>query len=142
MSTSLTKSHPLARAGLFGVVFGSATGCFRPEFGHIEVEQRSSSPVPVDVSNDQVTIPLGIALRLKVKPVSDSRQGYTSNDELAFKTDNASVMESFQIDETSQVVITGVRVGETCLRVIVNHDQVDCLAVNVVAQDATATGDR
>lgn len=115
-----------------GVVLTQA--CVQPEFGHLEVEQRSSAPVAIDVDDDLVEIPLGIAARIKVKPVSKGNNGYSSHDELAFATDDSSVMDAFQIDETSQVVITGVRVGSTCLRVLVNDVQVDCLDVKVVNQ--------
>lgn len=120
----------------WGVAFvlGLTSACAQPEFGYLEVEQRSSSPLPVDVDDNGVTLPLGVALRLKVKPVSDNRQPYTANDDLEFKSDNSSVMGAYQLEKTSQVVITGARVGKTCLRVLVNKHEVDCLAVRVVEQ--------
>lgn len=135
-----------ARRGRLGLgtilAAGLVAGCAQPEFGHLEVDQVSNSPAPVDVTSDLVTIPVGIALNIKVKPVSSSRQGYTANDDLSFETENTSVMEAFQIEESSKVVITGVRVGETCLRVIVNHREVDCLRVEVVDQEVAAEGDQ
>lgn len=134
------------RAGKLGLAamtaVGLVIGCTQPEFGHLEVDQVSNSPAPVDVTSGLVTIPIGIALNIKVKPVSSSRQGYTANDDLSFETENSSVMEAFQIEESSKVVITGVRVGETCLRVLVNHREVDCLRVEVVDQEVAAAGDQ
>lgn len=116
-----------------GVVLFQA--CAQPEFSHLEVEQRSSSPLPVDVSNRRVTIPVGVAVRLKVKPVSKGERRYSSTDDLEFATDNSSVMDAFQVEETSQVVVTGGRAGTTCLRVIVNDQQVECLRVEVIEQE-------
>lgn len=110
--------------------------CAEPEFDHLEVEQRSSSPAPVDATDDLVEVPMGIALRIKVKPVARGSNRYSANDELRFDTDDSSVMEAFQVEDTSQVVIAGVRVGSTCLRVLVNDRQVDCLDVKVVNQGA------
>jgi hypothetical protein len=113
---------------------GVSPGCVQAEFGELEVEMQSSPPLTVDVRNSGVTLPVGIAVRLKVKPVSKSTQRYTSNDELEFESNNPSVMESFQFEDTSQVVLTGGRIGETCLRVLVNQRQVECLPVSVVEQ--------
>ncbi len=131
-----------ARAVVTGAGLLLEQACAEPEFGHLEVEQRSSAPLTVEVDDDLVTIPIGIAARLKVKPVSKGSDRYSSHDELRFETDNGSVMEAFQIDDTSQVVITGVRLGGTCLRVIVNDNQVDCLRVEVVNQAGVERGDQ
>lgn len=113
---------------------GMSSGCVQAEFGELEVEMQSSPPVTVDVRKSGVTLPVGIAVRLKVKPVSRSTQRYTSHDELEFESNNPSVMEAFQFEDTSQVVLTGGLVGETCLRVLVNQRQVECLKVSVVEQ--------
>jgi len=109
--------------------------CAQPEFGHLEVEQRSSAPLSVVASKTSVTLPVGVAVRLKIKPVSKNERRYSATDDLEFETDNGSVMEAFQVGETSQVVVTGVRVGKTCLRVIVNDEEVECLDVEVIEQD-------
>lgn len=118
------------------------SGCLQAEFGELTVEQRSSPPLAVDVDDEQVELPVGIAVALKVKPVSSNRQKYTANDELELSSDNPSVMDAFQIDETSEVIVTGVRAGNTCLRVIVNHGQVACLDVRVVEQPVELGRDR
>lgn len=133
---SLRKSSPAGAVQVLALGAGLllAQACVQPEFGHLEVEQRSSAPLDVEVDDDLVEIPIGIAARIKVKPVSKGNNRYSSHDDLEFETDDSSVMEAFQIDETSQVVITGVRVGTTCLRVLVNDVQVECLDVKVVNQ--------
>ena len=118
------------------------SGCVQPEFGELRVEQRSFPPLAVEVDDEQVVLPVGIALALKVKPVSGNRQKYTSNDELEFSSDNPSVMDAFQIDQTSEVIITGVRTGNSCLRVIVNHGEVACLDVRVIEQPVELGRDR
>jgi hypothetical protein len=117
-------------------------GCLQADFGELRVEQRSNAPLPIEVDERQVIIPIGIAVTLKVKPVSANRQKYTSNDDLEFASDNPSVMQAFQIEETSEVVVTGVRLGSTCLRVIVNDEDVACLDVRVREQPVEPERDR
>lgn len=135
---TLGRAHRGGAVRFAGVGLGLllTQACAQPEFDHLEVEQRSSSPAPVDAQDDQVTIPIGIAMRIKVKPVARGSNQYSANDDLEFETDDSSVMDAFQIEDTSQVVVTGVRVGGTCLRVIVNDLRVACLDVEVVDQDA------
>lgn len=118
------------------------SGCLQAEFGELRVEQRSFAPLNVEADDNQIVVPVGIAVRLKVKPVSGNRQKYTSNDELEFASDNPSVMDAFQIEETSEVVISGVRPGNSCLRVIVNDEQVTCLDVRVKEQIVELERDR
>ncbi len=144
MKTPLTTQlfRTLTGVGSGVILSGSLHGCIDASFGNLEVEQQSWPPIGVEVSNSEVTIPLGIAVTLKVKPVSDSSQRYTSNDELRFETMNRSIAGVFQLDETSQVVLTGARVGNTCMRVLVNQEQVDCLRLKVVDQEVPPSGDR
>lgn len=118
------------------------SGCLQAEFGDVRVEQRSFAPLNVDADDNGVVLPVGIAVKLKVKPISGNRQKYTSNDALEFASDNPSVMDAFQIDETSEVVISGVRAGTTCLRVIVNDEEVTCLDVRVREQPIPQKRDR
>lgn len=134
MSSITVMCREMRHLVLGAFLVAVSSGCAQAEFGELEVEMQSSPPVTVDVRSSGITLPVGIAVRLKVKPVSKSTQRYTSNDELEFQSNNPSVMEAFQFEETSQVVLTGARVGETCLRVLVNQREVECLSVNVVKQ--------
>jgi hypothetical protein len=120
----------------------SAVGCLQAEFGDLRVEQRSFAPLNIEVDDQQVIVPVGLAVKLKVKPISGNRQEYTSNDDLEFASDNPSVMDAFQIDDSSEVVVAGVREGRTCLRVVVNRDEVTCLAVRVTQQVVEPERDR
>jgi hypothetical protein len=129
------KRNGAVRLAAVGVGLVLTQACAQPEFDHLEVEQRSSVPAPVDARDDLIEVPIGIAMRVKVKPVAKGSNRYSANDDLEFETDNASVMDAFQVEDTSQVVVTGVRVGRSCLRVIVNDVQVACLDVEVVDQD-------
>lgn len=125
-----------------GVMAMALPACHEAEFGELRVEQRSNSPLPIDVDDDLVELPVGIAVTLKVKPVSGNEQRYTSNDDLEFESRNPTVMGAFQIGETSEVVVTGVRPGRTCLRVIVNDEEVTCLDVRVTEQMIEPPRDR
>lgn len=140
LTTQLLRS--LAGLGLGVVLAGTLQGCTSAKFGELEIEQQSWPPLPIEVSASGLTIPVGIAVKFKVKPVSDSTQQYTSNDELRFESANRSIAGVFQIEETSQVVITGARVGSACMRVLVNDAQVDCLQLTIVDQDPPPSGDR
>ncbi len=141
----LLVSHCLRRAaglGLGVALSASVSGCTSAEFGELEVEQQSWPPLAIELSADGLTIPVGIAAKFKVKPISGSDQQYTSNDELRFESANRAVAGVFQLGNTSQVVIAGARVGTACLRVLVNDAQVDCLPLNIVEQQAPPSGDR
>lgn len=132
----------LGGLGLGIALLSSLQGCMSAKFGELEIEQQSWPPLAIEFSSSEVTIPVGIAVKLRVRPVSDSAQQYTANDELRFESANRSVVGVFQIQETSQVVITGARVGSACMRVLVNGAQVDCLQLSVVEQEAPPSGDR
>lgn len=117
-----------------GMSLGFLSACSDPAFGELEVEHLSSPPVDVEVKSSGVKIPVGIATVLKILPVSKTSQDYTALDALRITGQNDSVLMVRQVHKSSEVVIAGVRLGDTCIRVIVNDEQVSCLPVSVVEQ--------
>lgn len=118
-----------------GASLGLVSACSGAAFGELEVQELSSPPVPVEVKSSGVKIPIGIATVLKILPVSRTSQEYTALDELRISSNNGSVLAVSQVGKSNEVMIAGVRPGDTCIRVVVNYEQVTCLPVSVVEQE-------
>jgi hypothetical protein len=115
------------------------SSCTSADYGGLEVTQQSNPPlelngVDVEVSSREIRLPVGIAVLVKVLPVSGNDQPYTANDELELSSQNPSVFGAFETDRSTRVVLTGASVGRSCLRVVINGEQQDCLSVVVVEQ--------
>jgi hypothetical protein len=132
--TTMRTTTPWVRL-VAGVCFGLLSACSDAEFGELEVELLSSPPLPVDAKSSRVKIPIGIAAELRILPVSKTSQDYSALDKLRLTTSNEAVLAVRQVYQSNEVVIAGVRPGDTCIRVIVNDEQVTCLPVSVIDQE-------
>jgi hypothetical protein len=118
-----------------------ATGCVEADFGRLEITQESHPPLTlggdsVEISEREIVLPVGIAVLIKALPVSGNDQPYTAHDTLELTSSNPSVVGVFEADRTTRVVLTGAHVGEACLSVNINDDEVECFPVRVIPQTA------
>jgi hypothetical protein len=95
-------------------------GCTSPEYGGMTFQQSTEPPLPVTVTPERIELPEGIALLVKALPISKNEHDYTARDDMALTSGNESILGVHEADRITKVVLVGVRVGRTCLRVEVN----------------------
>lgn len=106
-------------------------GCTSPEYGGMTFQQHTEPPLPVSVTPERISLPEGIAFLVKALPVSRNGQDYTARDDMALTSANESILGVHEADRITKVVLVGVRVGTTCLRVEVNDHEEECIPVEV-----------
>jgi hypothetical protein len=111
---------------------GAVVGCTSPEYGGMTFDLRTVPPADVSVTPERIELPEGIAFLIKALPYSVNDQDYTARDDMALTSTNESVLGVYEADRITKVVLVGVRVGTTCLRVEINGREEDCIPVEIV----------
>jgi hypothetical protein len=129
----------ISRIGLVSVCWlAGATGCTYADYGGLDISQQSSPPLslgtPVEISRDSISIPVGAAVLVKAVPFSRNDQPYTAHDDLRLSSSNPAVFGLFEMERTTRIVLTGALVGDACLVVEINEEEVDCFQVHVTPQ--------
>jgi hypothetical protein len=111
-----------------------ASAC-EPSFGGVEIQQRTSTPetVEVTVRNDEVSVPLGLAVGVWVDITSGTVKRYSADDEVGLASEDDSIMAVYPMtDRTEEWLLVGASVGETCLLVSINETvEEDCVSAIV-----------
>jgi len=113
-------------------LFLAIVGCTSPEYGGMTFDMRTVPPVDVSVSPERIELPEGIAFLIKALPYSVNDDDYTARDDMALTSANENILGVYEADRITKVVLVGVRVGTTCMRVEINGREEDCIAVEVV----------
>jgi hypothetical protein len=114
-----------------------AVSACEPSFGGVEIQQRTSTPETVDVTieNDEVSMPLGLAVGVWVEIRSGSVKRYSADDEVGLASEDDSIMTVYPITgRTEEWLLVGASVGETCLLVSIN-DKVEEDCVRAIVTD-------
>jgi hypothetical protein len=106
-------------------------GCTSPEYGGMTFQQYTDPPLDVSVTPDRIELPEGVAFLVKALPVSKNEHDYTARDDMALTSANASILGVHEADRITKVVLVGVGVGTTCMRVEVNDREEECIPVEV-----------
>ncbi|HEY8378454.1 MAG TPA: hypothetical protein VIK91_18285 [Nannocystis sp.] len=116
---------------LFGALV--ALGGCSPRYEAVDFVLRSQPPVPVRVDRDQIEIPVGLAVAVHAELVSGSNIEYTEEDRLELRSKDTGVLLAEDTSGAHNFVLIGVSEGETCVAVIVQLEEEDCIPVRVTA---------
>jgi hypothetical protein len=112
----------------------AASAC-EPSFGSVELLQRTSTPedVEVTVRDDEVSMPLGMAVGVWIDIKSGTVKRYSADDEVGLASEDDSIMTVYSMtDRTEEWLLVGASVGETCLLVSINDKvEEDCIPATV-----------
>ena len=75
---------------------------------------------------------MAVAVRARLR--SENRNDYDSSDSLDLIPDDRTVLVVDRRPDQREFVLVGEAPGNTCLRVIIDHHQVDCIDAAVTAQ--------
>ncbi len=104
-----------------------------PMYGHLEIELYSSPPVPVRVSGEEVELPVGVAIAVDVEPKSGNDYEYFKDDEVELDSEDRQILRVDPTENPRRFVLTGVKVGKTCINVEVLGEQGECIPATVQA---------
>ena len=108
----------------------AACGDDGPRYAGLEFDVISAPPVPVSVTNNAIDISAGISVKVEVTPLS-SEDRYTNRHQLDLRPRNLDVLAVYLTEDPRNFVLVGVRPGETCLDVLINRDEQECIPVRV-----------
>ena len=106
----------------------------QPDYGSLEIEVGSSPPLPVSIHDHDFQLPVGIAVLINVTPVSANSNNYVETDEVELSSDDRTILSVEPGPEARSFVLTGVKVGETCVQVYVNGGREECIPTTVSAE--------
>jgi len=104
-----------------------------PMYGHLEVDLYSSPPVPVRVSGEEIELPVGVAIAVDVEPKSGNDYEYFKDDEVELDSEDRQILRVDPTENPRRFVLTGVKVGKTCITVEVLDEQGACIPATVQA---------
>jgi hypothetical protein len=109
--------------------------CVRDEkYAGLTFDVQSSPPVPESIESDRIELVAGIAVKVKVKPESGGHS-YSSTDIVALRADDSDIFDVFGAEDAREFVFVGLREGESCLQVLINGRDQECIDVRVLAAD-------
>jgi hypothetical protein len=109
-----------------------ALGCnSSPHYDGLSFELQSSPPQPASFESDRIEVPAGVAVKVKVKPLSRGEH-YDADALLILRPNNAERLAVYDTMEDHAFVFVGLREGETCLRVEIDREEQECLEVRVL----------
>lgn len=110
-----------------------ALGGCGPRYQTATFTLNSQPPVPVRVEPDEIELPVGVAVSVHVKLESKSSIEYTEDDALDLESKDRGVLLAETTAGVHNWVLVGVAEGETCLAVVVEYEEEDCIPVRVTA---------
>lgn len=129
----MASARTLLAPALLALLTAGLAAC-QPEYAALEISVASSPPVPVDVRDHSIEVPLGVAVLVRVEPISDNNNEYVETDRIELSSEESSILAVDPGSKERYFVLTGRKVGETCVSVYVNGRLEDCI-------DAKTTND-
>jgi hypothetical protein len=111
-----------------------ASGC-QPDFSGLDFEGVSSPPsgVTTIVRDDEIEIPEGIAIAVRVTPHSSNLTPYDSTNRVELRGRDEAILDVEPTEEERVWVLIGIDVGSTCVEVEIDGREQDCIDASVVA---------
>lgn len=110
------------------------TAACGPRYEGIELTLHSEPPAPVLLDDQEIEVPVGIAVAVDVKPLSSGRFEYLVTDQLDLRSQDRDVLRVEPTENGRRFVFVGVAAGETCVEIEVDYDEHGCIPARVVAQ--------
>lgn len=109
-----------------------AAGACDAEYKEIDLQIVTSPPsdAEVSISSKNIQVPVGVAVAVNAKPIS-KKYDYDSDDKLSVESRNEAIFRVEKTLEKRMFVMWGANPGKTCMAVLVNGKEKDCVDVTV-----------
>ncbi|MEZ4452792.1 MAG: hypothetical protein R3B09_25245 [Nannocystaceae bacterium] len=122
----MSLSRTLLSSALLLAAAAGLTAC-QPDYGSLDISVESSPPVAVDIRDHSFEVPLGVAVLIKVEPISGNNNDYVETDEVELDSKDSDVLAVDPGSKARTFVLTGRAVGSTCVQVYVNGRAEECI---------------
>lgn len=120
-----------ARKLLLLLLLTSLLGCDPgPEYAGLSLMALSSPPQPITLHGDGISLPAGTAVLLRALPRS-SEEPYRGNYRFSLQTSDPAIMTVHPSSKLREFVLVAHRPGQTCLKVLIDGDEEECIPVTV-----------
>jgi hypothetical protein len=103
-----------------------------PRYAGVEFELLSSPPTSVSFEPDRIELVAGVAVKVAVTPLSRSEVDYGADARIGLRGDDADMLTIYATAADREFVVVGNEPGETCLRVIIDRAEQECIDVRVL----------
>ncbi|MEM6989950.1 MAG: hypothetical protein AAF721_05620 [Myxococcota bacterium] len=124
------RKSGLLRGALAALAFSALAGC-APSYGSIDFDAVSTPPVSVTVRSFLIDMPAGIAVVVRVKPISDNANDYDASYNVDLFSQDRDVLTVHRRNSRREFVLVGVNPGETCLEVEIDGRPEECIDVEI-----------
>jgi hypothetical protein len=116
------------------LLFASSIAGCQPEYGSVRFERNETDGSAHDVvlRSGYIELPAGLAIVVNATPVSSNAEPYDSDDRIDFYSQNTDVFDVFAGPSRRQFVFVGVAAGSTCVQVILDGREEECIDVTVL----------
>ena len=122
----------MRRVGLFLAVL--LVGC-KPAYDGIRLGLADPAPQGTVVSGEELVLVEGVPLLITGELLSRKRKDYARDEnEFVLASDDETIVIVDRTEQAWEFVIVGARVGETCVHVIVDGDEMECIPAQVIPQ--------
>ncbi len=109
-------------------------GC-KPAYDGVRLELEDTAPDGTVVSGEALVLIEGVPLLISAELRSSKSKAYDREDNvLELESEDEAIVTVARTDKAWQFVIIGSLVGETCVRVVVDGDEMECIPAEVIAQ--------
>lgn len=106
-----------------------------PRYEAIVFELKSQPPFPVRLEFNEIELPVGVAVSVHARLESSSSLEYV-DEQLELVSEDRDIFEVEGVAGSGNFAFIGVAEGETCLSVLVDHAEEECIPVRVTAPPA------
>ena len=120
----------MRRLGLLVVL----VGC-KPAYDGVRLELKDAAPDGTVVSGEALVLVEGVPLLISGEVQSSKSKAYDREDDtFELESDDEAIVTVERTDRAWEFVIVGSMVGETCVHVVVDGDDMECIPASVIAQ--------
>lgn len=107
-----------------------ACGADHHEYLGLDIEVVSAPPTPVSVQPDRIEMVAGLAVQVSARPLFRNPHPHDRN-QLTLRAEDEDVLDVFRGDEQGEFVLVALSAGRTCLWVIVDREDHECIDVRI-----------
>jgi len=114
-----------------GSAVGLVVGACAPEFGTLDIDPISTPPAGVTLRDYLVELPSGVAIAVAVSARSDNAVEFDETASIDLISRDDDIFEVYPSQRPREFVFVGVAEGDTCIDVLIDGSQEDCINVQV-----------
>lgn len=122
----------MTRLALLALGMLALGGC-HADYAGLEIRLYTSTAEPIIATDQQIELPVGLAVAIEALPISGNRHEYDEDDRLDLRSEHEEILLAEPAEMQGWFVLVGVAPGETCIAVLIDGAREACIPARVNA---------